>query len=163
MRAGARTNAAQCPDSEAAWQQVAAIRGGMATGILTVNATDPKTESNKFVTFVPGRSGPQMETRRQLSRGRLRLAPTDFATGSRHDEPPHQAMPAPRPHWSGSTAPTPRGRRSDGISAETARGEVMLVDRLPATLLHESRPPACLGSTRDLVQVGPPAPAPIKR
>jgi hypothetical protein len=54
-----------------------------------MNATDPKTESNKFVTFVPGRSGPQMETRRQLSRGRLRLASTDFATGSRHDEPPH--------------------------------------------------------------------------
>jgi hypothetical protein len=32
-----------------------------------------------------------------------------------------------------------------------------------STLLHETRPPACLGPTRDLVLVGPPAPAPIKR
>ena len=32
-----------------------------------------------------------------------------------------------------------------------------------STLLHETRPPACLGPSRDLVLVGPPAPAPIKR
>jgi hypothetical protein len=32
-----------------------------------------------------------------------------------------------------------------------------------STWLHESRPPACLGPSRGLVLVGPPAPAPIKR
>jgi hypothetical protein len=32
-----------------------------------------------------------------------------------------------------------------------------------STLLHESRPPACLGPSRDMVLVGPPARSPDQR
>jgi hypothetical protein len=46
-----------------------------------------------------------------------------------------------------------------GAAASAAKRPVGCSSTFP----HESRPPACLGSTRDLVLVGPPAPAPIKR